>query len=181
MQGFDLSLPEAYRQAAGMLEACDGRPLASPSQVDNCSRLLAVCKNLIQRAALFSGNEDKDDLLTAHIKYLLVPYFMAELLNSRTQHDAAPLARSRQLNEALELYSEYLQRCDQYGFLTGACRDTYAAEEQGIMPDPGTCRNQRIERFNRSRALTALVQQMRHRKESADEEVGRTTSSQLMA
>lgn len=165
------SLSEAFTKAFTVVDACDGGSSCTTSQAKECCCLLHHCQSLIERAALFSSNEEKDDLATSNIKYLLVPYLLAELLNSQPQ-GLGPLARLSQLQEALALYSQFLQRCDQYGFVHGACHDAYTAEEQGATPDPGTSRNQKIERFKRSKVLKGLVQQMRSRQKMAqDEEV----------
>lgn len=167
----ELSLAQAFQRAYTTLADCDGGSSASPSQAEECSRLLSHCQALAERAALFSSNEDKDDLVTAHLKYLLVPYLMAELSNLQPQQSTRPLQRLQQLQEALMMYSQFLQRCGQYGFLSGTCYDAYTAEEQGIAADPSTCRNQKVERYKRSRALKGLLQQMRGRKKAADDEV----------
>jgi hypothetical protein len=72
---------------------------------------------------------------------------------------------------ASEGYCAYLQRCQQYGLLRGPLAAAYSAEEAGSSVDPGTARNQRIERFKHSRAVAGLMQAMRGRRKQADEEV----------
>jgi hypothetical protein len=101
---------------------------------------------------------------------LQVPFLQAELHSSLPTRD--PAARLQHVQAASEGYCAYLQRCQQYGLLRGPLADAYSAEEAGSSVDPGTVRNQRIERFKRSKAVSGLLQQMRGRRKLADEEVG---------
>eukprot|EP00775_Hariotina_reticulata_P001615 gene1615-1955_t len=156
----DLPLPVAYERASRLAN--------TSGSTREALNLLECCEQLISSAALFSSNEDKDDLQTSCIRYLLVPLLRAELLNSQTGQ--SPPERLQLLQAAADAYSAFLQRCHQYGFLSDAISDAYTAEEQGIQQDSSTCRSQKIERFKRSKALAGLLQQMNSRKKPADEE-----------
>jgi hypothetical protein len=101
---------------------------------------------------------------------LQVPFLQAELHSSLPTRD--PAARLQHVQAASEAYCAYLQRCQQYGLLRGPLAEAYSAEEAGSSVDPGTARNQRIERFKRSKAVSGLLQQMKGRRKRADEEVG---------
>jgi hypothetical protein len=98
-----------------------------------------------------------------------VPFLQAELHSSLPTCD--PAARLQHVQAAAEGYCAYLQRCQQYGLLRGPLAAAYSAEEAGSSADPGTARNQRIERFKRSKAVAGLAQAMRSRRSAADEEV----------
>jgi hypothetical protein len=67
-----LSLAAAYDHVAELLDGPDGTSAASPDKSQQALQLLTHCELLIQRAALFSSNEDADDLITTQLKYLLV-------------------------------------------------------------------------------------------------------------
>ncbi|KAF8069647.1 TAP46 [Scenedesmus sp. PABB004] len=127
--------------------------------------LLARCEDLVARAGLFSANEDADDLVTGQLRYLLVPFLRAEALHGAPppgQRGAAgAAARAAQLSAASEAYAAFLQRAAQYGFLRGAARAAYDAEESGAPLDPGAARHGKIERFKRSRAVAGLIASMR--------------------
>uniref|UniRef100_A0A383VIK6 TAP42-like protein n=1 Tax=Tetradesmus obliquus TaxID=3088 RepID=A0A383VIK6_TETOB len=166
----NLSLAAAYDRVNELLDGPDGTSAASPDTAQEALQVLSHCELLVQRAALFSSNEDADDLITSQLKYLLVPFLQAELHSSLPSRD--PAARLRHAQAASEGYCGYLQRCQQYGLLRGPLAQAYAAEEAGSAGDPGTARVQRIERFKRSRALAGLLQQMRGRRRQADEEGG---------
>jgi len=160
----ELSLNAAYERATRLAN--------TSGSTTEALDLLEHCEQLLSKAALFSSNEDKDDLQTSCIRYLLVPFLKAELLNSQTGQ--SPPDRMQVLQAAGDAYSAFLQRCHQYGFLNEASSDYYKAEEQGMQQDPSTCRSQKIERFKRSKAVAGLLQHMNSRKTHADEEVGET-------
>jgi hypothetical protein len=66
------SLAAAYDRVSQLLDGPDGTSAASPDRAQEALQLLSHCELLIQQAALFSSNEDADDLITSHLKYLLV-------------------------------------------------------------------------------------------------------------
>jgi hypothetical protein len=68
----NLSLSAAYDRVEELLDGSDGTSPASPNTAQQALQLLSHCELLIQRAALFSSNEDADDLITSQLKYLLV-------------------------------------------------------------------------------------------------------------
>lgn len=135
--------------------------------------LLDHAQRCVEAAALFSRNEDAEDLATPVMRYLLLPFMKAEALHTRAPA-REPATRRAQLAAALSCYSAFLQRAAQYGLLGPAGRPAYAAEEADARPDPGAARASKIERFKRSRALEGLLQQLGRRRRDADEEVWRT-------
>jgi hypothetical protein len=68
----NLSLAAAYDRVGELLDGPDGISAASPDTAQQALQLLSHCELLMQRAALFSSNEDADDLITSQLKYLLV-------------------------------------------------------------------------------------------------------------
>ncbi|KAH0772413.1 hypothetical protein KY290_009550 [Solanum tuberosum] len=72
------SLPALFEQARNI------HTIASESSVDRdlvkkgCE-LLRQCEEMISKLGLFSLNETIDDIITANLKYILVPYYLAEL------------------------------------------------------------------------------------------------------
>lgn len=168
-----LSLADAFSKVYSVIGAgsLEDAFASLSSHADDFARLLNHCQSLIDRTALFSSNEDQDDILTVHLKYLLVPFLQAEMLITHTQLGVSPSHRIQQLQEALLLYSAFLQRCDQYALLKGVCQDVYMSEEQGRTVDPGTLRNYKIERFKRSKAVRGLVQHLTSMRRAATEEV----------
>lgn len=78
-----LSLAELFRRAEALVGRLDSTPPASPEGrrlVADGLRLLAQAAQLVESAALFSPNEDREDLATSDLRYLLVPFYRGELL-----------------------------------------------------------------------------------------------------
>lgn len=74
----EMSLPTLFEQARNI------HTIASEISVDRDlvkkgSDLLRQCEEMISKLGLFSLNETKDDISTANLKYILVPYYLAEL------------------------------------------------------------------------------------------------------
>lgn len=131
--------------------------------------LLEHCDGLVEQGALFSRNEDQDDLSTGSMRYLLIPFLTADVLNTMPQQSMAQ--RLQQAQAAKAAYSQFLQRCSQYCLLGPTCQAAYDAQESGQALDPGTARSQKVERFKRSKAVQGLIQQLESRQKRADEEV----------
>jgi hypothetical protein len=104
------------------------------SQPQLLASALSVCKRLVrgvEAAALFSANEDAEDVSTGDLPYLLAPFFLAELLSEDSAADyPGKLDRLTALREAGRLYSAFLQRCKQYGALGQHAVKFYQQEEE---------------------------------------------------
>lgn len=79
----DLPLPELFRRGAAAAEEAESRPTGAPegrAALQEGLVALRAATRAVEAAALFSPNEDKDDIATADLRYLLVPYYLGELL-----------------------------------------------------------------------------------------------------
>jgi hypothetical protein len=61
---------------------------------------------LIEQHALFSANEELDDILTESLKYVMTPFYLAEL-----QLKVVDSERVGHLASALRYYSQFLATC----------------------------------------------------------------------
>jgi len=61
-------------------------------------RWLQSCSSMVATLGLFSSNEQAEDIATADLKYLLVPYLLGDLLSRSTTKDIHK--RTGLLNEA---------------------------------------------------------------------------------
>ena len=80
----ELPLPALYQRARAILKQLDGQPASGPGiqqLVADGTECLRHAASAVDALALFSANEDKDDLATADIKYLLIPFYQAEVLS----------------------------------------------------------------------------------------------------
>lgn len=79
----DLPLPSLFQRARAILRQLEVAPAADPATqrlVTEGAACLRAAAAAVDTLALFSSNEDRDDLATGDIKYLLVPFHQAEVL-----------------------------------------------------------------------------------------------------
>jgi immunoglobulin-binding protein 1 len=137
---------------------------------------------------LFSSNEDKDDLTTGEIKYLLIPYYKAEILSQQHQNyaprnDTSPdnddsilkqqKSRLESLKSSETLHEKFLLKAQQYDLLSsGALKCIFGVVEstsfssvaaQPPKVDASTLRQLKIEKFKLEKSVAARVQALSHR------------------
>ncbi len=83
---------------------------AALTDYDECARRVAAL-------ALFSTNEAADDIATAHLPYLLVPYRVAELTLKLPTARPGPTERRAVLQQARDAYERFLHHLDGYELL----------------------------------------------------------------
>jgi hypothetical protein len=89
----DLPLPALYHRGQALLRALEGLPSSdqtAPQLVEQGRALWRQAAAAADALALFSANEDLDDLATADIKYLLIPFYTAQVLG-HSHPGAVPL------------------------------------------------------------------------------------------
>ncbi|XP_073006868.1 PP2A regulatory subunit TAP46 [Typha latifolia] len=151
-----MTLPALFEQARQI------HSMASESSADEETlrkgiEALRRCDEMVSKLGLFSSNETKDEVSTANLKYLLVPFYLGELTEKVAQEDRISILKSSQdqlkefisICEALELIpEEELEISGQRG------ADTFA-----------TRRAKKIARFKRQKAAEAKLQEIKERKE----------------
>jgi immunoglobulin-binding protein 1 len=168
-----LSLSAAFSRAFELYSNAS----RSPADCQELLGLLQHAEQLVEQGALFSRNEDQDDLSTATLRYLLIPFLKADVLNTMPQQSMAQ--RLQQATAAKAAYSHFLQHASQYSLLGSTCQSAYEAQEAGQAIDLGTARSQKVERFKRSKAVQGLLQQLEARQKRGDEEVGAFEGSHI--
>jgi len=66
----------------------------------------------VARQQIFSVNEEFSDIKTEDIKFLLIPFYQAELIQKFTD------SRGNKLKLALKFYDEFYKILEQYNYLT---------------------------------------------------------------
>lgn len=126
------------------LSALPREPDAANRILDAALEMLQRCEAMIDTAGLFSDNEDRDDVPTNHIRYLLAPYYRAEIMASTREREPRP--RLIALSLATRHYKSFLRRCQQLGFLDAQVSKALDHWESGEKPDPRDERRDKIER-----------------------------------
>jgi immunoglobulin-binding protein 1 len=117
---------------------------------------LRACEKLIAELGVFSVNETKDDINPSDLKYLLVPYLLAELTLKQVDHDRRP-AHLRAAKLQLEAFVEALSRTE---LITSAECSELLAEGVGSggLGGMASKREQRIARIRAERAARAQME-----------------------
>jgi immunoglobulin-binding protein 1 len=79
----DLPLPALWQRARAVLKHLEVVPASDPRAqqlVQQGTACLRAAACAVDALALFSANEDKDDLATGDVKYLMIPVYQAEVL-----------------------------------------------------------------------------------------------------
>ena len=137
---------------------------------------LKQCQDLIDRLALFSSNEDLEDIATTNLQYLGVDYILAELTMKPYSPD-----RKSQLSDASDLLEKFLTRLDEYTLLSkpdaklfqtfkeDRTRFRIVGENAGLEAK----RNTKIKRFQEEKQLKSRLKLLRDQSQSlnVDDEI----------
>jgi len=118
---------------------------STQGDVRSAASSLKECKLAIDRLALFSRNEDKDDIATGDLKFLLVPFYLGEVL---LQLQAAD--RKIMVNGAKQEFKQFLSICDNLELLSAL--DQQAFHREGPT-DANTKRMEKIAHFKRDKEI----------------------------
>lgn len=149
-------LPALFDKALQLHSRAVDSQITSDEAKKGCE-LLRQCEGLIDKLGLFSSNEQKDDISTGDLKYLLVPYFLAELMEKVESSDRL---------QALRLASSYLKvfmsSCERLDLLPDA---EFSAFNQEAPVTADARRATKIARFKRAKAAESKLQELRERRE----------------
>ncbi|AQK57288.1 PP2A regulatory subunit TAP46 [Zea mays] len=152
----DLPLPALFDRASRL------HALASSSALDQDGirtgvELLRRCDEMVGRLGLFSPNETKDDVSTANLKYLLVPYYLAEMTEKMAQEDRIPVLKASQ-----DHLKEFIALCEVLELIP---EDELELSRQKQSDTMANRRAQKVARFKRQKAAETKLQEIRERKE----------------
>ncbi|OAY38906.1 PP2A regulatory subunit TAP46 [Manihot esculenta] len=152
----DLPLPSLFEQARKIhLTATEST--ADQEMVKKGCVALERCEEMINKLGLFSANETKDDISTTNLKYILVPYYLAELTEKISQDDRMQILKASQAK-----LKEFLSFCETMEFVP---EEELRASVQGGPNSFAERRALKIARFNRQRAAQAKLLEIKERKE----------------
>ncbi|MFS7914458.1 putative TAP46-like protein [Helianthus anomalus] len=150
----DVSLPTLYDQARKITLLATDSTLDKETLRKGCEAL-QKCEEMISKLGLFSTNETKDEISTTNLKYILVPFYLAELIE-KTGHDDD---RIQILKASQAKLNEFLSFCDAMELLP---EDESLQESQNTALDR---RAKKIARFKRQRAAESKLLELKERKE----------------
>ena len=120
-------LSQQYDEAVRLFEACQSTDRGDAA-LRRALQALEACEAAVERAALFSSNEDADDVATGSLRYLLLPSMRGELLSGAPAGGPDGMAaRARHVEAALDAFGGFLSRAARLGVLKGAAAAAAAA------------------------------------------------------
>lgn len=178
------SLRSLFEAAEAKREALDSSNATSPTYhttLDAALKLYAQALQQISARAIFSPNEGAEDIATSSLPFLLVDFYIAELVQRTPGLPAAE--RVPVLNQARAAYERFLALVDGYGFVTGpyvALLERYRDDAEGFAvvaaSDPAKKRDGKIAAFKAEKQLKDKLATLRRNPrylEHGDEEVVR--------
>uniref|UniRef100_A0A0E0J6F1 PP2A regulatory subunit TAP46 n=1 Tax=Oryza nivara TaxID=4536 RepID=A0A0E0J6F1_ORYNI len=152
----DLPLPALFDKASHL------HSLASSSSLDQEGirkgvDLLRRCDEMVSKLGLFSSNETKDDVSTANLKYLLVPYYLGEMTERVAQEDRIPVLKASQ-----DHLKEFISICEALELIS---EDELEISRQKQPDTMANRRAQKVARFKRQKAAETKLVEIKERKE----------------
>ncbi|GLU21273.1 hypothetical protein SLE2022_374190 [Rubroshorea leprosula] len=152
----EIPLPALFEQARKIhLKATESG--ADQELVRKGCEALEKCEDMINRLGLFSSNETKDDISTANLKYILVPYYLAELNEKLSGEDRIQILKTSQAK-----LKEFLLFCEVMELVP---EEELQASAQGSSNSFADRRALKVARFKRQRAAEAKLMETKQRKE----------------
>ncbi|XVF10084.1 hypothetical protein REPUB_Repub07fG0152700 [Reevesia pubescens] len=164
----DMALPALFESARKIhLTATESG--ADQDLVKKGCEALEKCEDMISKLGLFSSNETKDDISTTNLKYLLVPFYHAELTEKLAQDDRIELLKTSQAK-----LKEFITFCEAMELVP---LEELEASAQGAPNSFADRRALKIARFRRQRAAEAKLSEIKERKERR----GRSTKAAALS
>lgn len=127
---------------------------------------------------MFSSNESFNEIPSTDIKYLLLPFFLAQLTLKINSTDV--LARKNIVETAEVYYTDYLRRCAEYSMtdwkeekrLVSKAGENSNQNELEELKQMATQRNDKLRKYREMKELASKIEQMKvaiDREESIDE------------
>ncbi|CAN7066505.1 unnamed protein product [Brassica rapa subsp. trilocularis] len=119
--------------------------------------MLQKCEDMVGKLGLFSSNETKEDISTNNLKYLLIPFYLAELTEKIKQEDRIPIVKA-----SYAKLKEFFSFCEAMELVP---EEELEASSRGGSAPPADRRALKIARFKRQKAAEAKLLEIKERKE----------------
>lgn len=138
----------------------------------------------VTAAEMFSSNENFEEIATEHLKFLLLPFFLAQTtLKLSSAHD-----RTNILDVAKIYYQDYLNRCEEYGLGERTITAVSKSVEIGIrdevqrLTQMAQQRNHKIQKYQQKKELKEQIAKLKIdlEKETVDDEIKRKFYTKLI-
>ncbi|XP_010520971.1 PREDICTED: PP2A regulatory subunit TAP46 isoform X2 [Tarenaya hassleriana] len=152
----EMSLPTLFEKSRKIHLAASESGIDQDLVKKGCE-MLRKSEDMIGKLGLFSSNETKDDISTTNLKYLLVPFYLAELTEKIAQDDRSQIVKASQAK-----LKEFLSFCEAMELVPD--EELQASSRGGSVP-PADRRALKIARFKRQKAAESKLLEIKERKE----------------
>lgn len=163
-----MSLPGLFEQARNIHQIASDSGADQDTVRKGCEAL-SKCEEMIGKLGLFSSNETKEDISTANLKYLLVPYYLAELTEMISQEDRISILKVSQ-----EKLKEFVSFCEAMELVPEQELETPGQGGPNSFADQ---RAKKIARFKRQKAAESKLLEIKEQKERR----GRSTKASALS
>ncbi|XP_008185919.1 immunoglobulin-binding protein 1 [Acyrthosiphon pisum] len=127
----NLTLSECFDQGLSSYESiCESTEPAKESgtqyRIIKCMKILEHTTQLVSAAGMFSNNETIEEIPTADVKYMLLPFILGSLALKLTNNGN----RLDVVKTAEVYFRDYLQRCKDYGLADHTIPPEYTDSEE---------------------------------------------------
>ncbi|KAL8095726.1 PP2A regulatory subunit TAP46 [Apium graveolens] len=151
----EMSLPSLFEQAR-TIHLLASESSADKEMVRKGCQALTQCEEMIGKLGLFSTNESKEDITTTNLKYILVPYYLAELTEKTVEGD-----RLQILKASLVKLKEFVSFCEAMELVPEEELEASAGGPKSNVDR----RAKKIARFKRQRAAESKLLEIKESKE----------------
>lgn len=132
---------------------------------DSAIAALCECQSTVSVASVLSANEQLDEIATAHVKYIVIPFVTA---SAHAQWQGEPHLRLQHLESASAYLTAFFTSVDTLGLLPAADREHVLGDsaDGDARPVGAASREEKIRRYKADketeRRLSTLFERVRH-------------------
>ncbi|KAJ6677368.1 PP2A REGULATORY SUBUNIT TAP46 [Salix viminalis] len=153
----DLPLPSLFDQASKIHLNATESGSNDKELVKKGIEALENCEEMISKLGLFSSNETKEDISTTDLKYILVPFYLAELTEKIALEDRIQILKASQAK-----LKEFLSFCEAMELVPEEELQTFSQGTPNTFADR---RALKIARYRRQIAAEAKLEKIKEQKE----------------
>jgi immunoglobulin-binding protein 1 len=133
---------------------------------------------LVSMSGMFSKNESYDEIATNDLKFLLLPFFLAQTTLKLCSPD-----RKNIVDVAKVYYEDFLKRCEEYGLCersttaVSKATDIIVRDEMQRLTQMAQQRNQKLQKYQQKKELNDQIKQLKlalERGDQTDEDIKRS-------
>jgi immunoglobulin-binding protein 1 len=138
---------------------------------------------LVSMSGMFSKNESHEEISTNDLKFLLLPFFLAQ-----STLKLCSLDRKNVVDVAKVYYDDFLKRCEDYGLCersttaVSKATDIIVRDEMQRLTQMAQQRNQKLQKYQQKKELNDQIKQLKvaMEREDTDEDIKRNFYLKLL-